>query len=304
MVGRLLPDLARPPGAAPTWRHAAGGTGDGRARSALPIPGTGGRRADLHIHSLASDGTSGRRDPRPARARGPSSTSSRSPTMSGSTPRVAARTIAAIAGPGRGHRRRGGHDARRTPARRCSSTDRSAVRLAAPPDRRDPRPGWPGHPGPPTRARIRCARRGPSCGALSATRIRAAARRASRRSTRRPSDALAPPGRRVRCRARPGQHRRQRCPRAPRTSGAAGRRSRAAPRRSCDRRSWTTDRASRHVPRHGRPGRHLHEAAPQVQSRRARGARRPAPARWHGSRPGYPGGTRRPAVFDREAARR
>ena len=52
-------------------------------------------RADLHIHSLASDGTAGVLDDhRPGRAARPASTSSRSPTTNGSTPAVAARAIA------------------------------------------------------------------------------------------------------------------------------------------------------------------------------------------------------------------
>ena len=90
VVARLPPDLAGPRGRAPIAPRAGG---DRRARGrrrrrpeACMTERLG--RADLHIHTLASDGTAGdRRDPRPRRAQRPSSTSSRSPTTSGSTPR-------------------------------------------------------------------------------------------------------------------------------------------------------------------------------------------------------------------------
>ena len=88
-------------------------------------------RADLHIHTLASDGIDrDRRDPRPRRAARPTSTSSRSPTTSGSTPRSPRGRWPATAG----SRSRSSSARRSRPSAatswRCSSSGRSG-RFAA-----------------------------------------------------------------------------------------------------------------------------------------------------------------------------
>ena len=111
-------------------------------------------RADLHIHTLASDGTAGvveildhverhteprrHRDHRPRADR-------RGARRPGHGPRP--RPVV------RGRRRRGGDDARRAPARRSSSSRTvKPFRIAAHDDRRDPRPGRARDPGASARA--------------------------------------------------------------------------------------------------------------------------------------------------------
>ena len=225
-------------------------------------------RADLHIHTLASDGTAGvdRRSSstsRPTRAR-------RHRDHRPRADRRGARGAGDGRGPRpalRGHRRRGGHDPRRPPPGPVRAS-RSSLPLAA--ARRSPRSTTraASRSRPIRSCRIRCAPRASRSGACSPT-SRASTPTPSRPSTRRPSggpmhervvrvrrgarpgraSAAATPtpcGRRGGLDDLPGPHRRRR------PGGHRGRH----------------DPLARHVPRLGRAARHVRAAAAQVRPRR------------------------------------
>ncbi len=145
-------------------------------------------RADLHIHTLASDGTAGVAEILDAvLARGDLDVIAIT-DHERIDAALAARAMAARPGPGRrGRRRRGGHDPRRPPARAVRRGADPAVPVAALDDRRDPRPGRPGDPGPSARP-LSAVR--PGLGPAPAPRRPGPALppgRRSRRSTRRRS---------------------------------------------------------------------------------------------------------------------
>ena len=265
-------------------------------------------RADLHIHTLASDGTSGiveildhvERD-----------------TELDVIAITDHERIDAACRPGRwratrpavrGHRRRGGHDARRPPARRCSSTSRSgrcarcASTIAA-----DPRAGRPGDPGPSARAlsAVRPAARAPaparpSRSALPSRRdrgvqpddararwARARARRSSPRTGWRRSAAATPTRPSASARAGP------RFPGSTAGRPARGDRRRARPRSTAA--STPTGSRSRDV----RAAARARTAA--TSATRSRGKLRRDGT---GRDLGYPGGRRRPAASIRAGAER
>ena len=109
-------------------------------------------RADLHIHTLASDGTAGVVEILDHVERNTeldviaiTDHERIDAALAGRVDRP--RPRAAV----RGRRRRGGHDARRPPARALDRDAGQAVPVAARDHRRDPRPGRHRHPRPPAR---------------------------------------------------------------------------------------------------------------------------------------------------------
>ena len=176
VVGGLLPDLAGP-------------RSEDRADDRPARPGR-----PPHPHARLRRHVGDRRDPRPRARRPPTSTSSRSPTTSGSTPRWPPATSPATAELGS----RSSSARRSRPGAatcwRCSSTSRSgpAARCARPSPRSTTRAGWRSRP---TRScPTRCAPRGSCCAACSPIPIRASTPTGSRRSTRRRSGGRSTPG--------------------------------------------------------------------------------------------------------------
>ena len=300
VVGGLLPDLAGP-------------RGDG-ASGATPIPEAGdvtdgmtdadAGRADLHIHTLASDGTAdGRAQILDHVERQTDLDVIAITDHERIDAAVAARAMAARPRPARrGRRRRGGHDARRAPARAVHRAADPAVQVAALDDRRGPRRRRPGHPGPPAGA-LPAVR--PGLGPAPAPR-----RPGSRRPPRRARDvqpdgarqAVACPGGPVRRRPRPRAGRQQRRPCASRRSGPGwttfpGRD--AADLRRGDRDAH--DRARRLVPRDagqlGTFGQQLRKRGRDARDEVRGRLRRDGTGRDHG----YPGGRLRPPRFEPRA---
>ena len=102
---------------------------------ALPASAASGEvrlgRADLHIHTLASDGVSAWTTILRHVQEEPAWTSSPSPITSASTPRWRRGPWRPAAGAARGHRRRGGHDPRRPPRRALPEQAHPAAGVAA-----------------------------------------------------------------------------------------------------------------------------------------------------------------------------
>ena len=291
VVGGLLPDLAgprgasAPPTAGPGRRAEAGGRHDRPPRPRRPAHPHRSHRTARRTSSRSSTTSRG----------APSSTSSPSPTTSGSTPRSRPGRSPATGASLRGRRRRGGHDARRPPARavprapirplRSLRATIADVHDAGRP--RDPRPSAralpavrPGlGPAPPPRRprRGRPPRRPRDVQPDGARPAVARSRRALRR----------------RPRARPRRQQRRPCPRRDRPP--AGRRSRAGPPTTCAaaigaaRRPTTAARSTARPARSASFGQQLAQARPR-RSRRSRAA---GSARRHRARPRLPGRPRR-----------
>ena len=298
-----------------TSRHAATGAGGGPR---TPVADAGGARrrpgrlgrADLHIHTLAS-----RRDRRRSTAILDHVERATDLDVIAITDHeridaaVAARAMAARPRPARS-RSSSARRSRRSAATcsRCSSTAPiRPFRSLRDDDRRRSTSGRPGDPGPPARARTRCAPRAGCSAGCSTTRTRASTPTRSRRSTRR---ALGRPWHRprrpLRRRARPRPRRQQRRPRARARSAPAGRRSRAGPPRTCGaaiEAGTTAARTARSTRPRGQLGtfgrqlrKHGRDARDEVGGR----VRRDGTGRDHG----YPGGRHRPPRFERRGRRR
>ena len=288
VVGGLLPDLARPRavgsgrGRGPRGRRGRRGMSDAPERLG---------RADLHIHTLASDGTAGIEAILDHVERVTDLDVIAITDHERIDAALAARTIAADRGLRcGGRRRRGGDDARRAPAgalRRRADPALSSLRwtieavhdqggLAIPAHPLVPYPlcaqGWvlrrlladhdpAAHPDGLETFNPTSLRQAPAPPRSSD----------SRTSTASPDSATATPTRSTR---------RERLDHVPRHGRRrpAGERSRPA-----------RPPPRRRLPRDGRATRHVRAAAPQAQPRRPRRGRRPGPSRRHRPRPRLPG---------------
>ena len=254
-------------------------------------------RADLHIHTLASDGTASvaeilDRVEREA-VLDVIAITDHERIDAALAARPWPRMVACRAGGGG----RGDQDPRRPPAGAVPGAARSGCGACAGP--------WPpstsraASPSRPTRSsRTRCAPRGSCSAGCSTTPTRPSGPTRSRRSTPPRSAATGTSG-------SSGSPRTTACPRSATATPTRRRRgiglddaSRAGPPTTSAPRSSRADGPSRRLPRHRRPARDVRSAAAQARPRRARRGRRPAAPRRHGRDHGYPGGHHRPPRFE------
>ena len=299
-MGGVLPDLAGPRGGG-----APSGSRSRRRSAPHDRPRSSRARRPPHPHdarrtasptSSRSSSTSRRRRPRRDRDHRPrADRRGARGAVDGPRPRAA----------DRGRRRRGGHDARRAPARAVDRAADPAIPLAR--ARRSPTSTRRAvSRSPPIRwCPTRCAPRAGCCDGCWTTRTRPSVPTRSRRSTRRRS---ADRGTIVSCASPISSASRMSATATPTPSRPIGTGWTTFPGRTADdlRRGdrGRHDRARRLVPRRDRAGRRVRPAAPQARPRRPRRGggrvRRDGTGRDHG----YPGGRARPPRSIRRPAAR